>query len=99
MTTTTRRAVQAAATPFALTGVHSDPQTPLSARPVPAGDQLQLFADNPAIVGLTWLAFSLDHSEDDAARRFQQRYGQPPRYITENLGLLLVGPIPSEVQS
>lgn len=99
MTTRTRRAAQTAATPFVLTGIHSDPQTPLSARPVDGSDQLQLFADNPTIAGLTWLAFSLDHSEDDAARRFHERYGKPPRYITENLGLLLVGPIPSEVQS
>ena len=99
MTTTTRRAAQPAATPFALTGIHSDPQTPLNARPMDGGDQLQLFADTPTVVGRTWLAFSLDHDEDDAARRFQQRYGAPPRYITENLGLLLVGPIPSEVQS
>lgn len=87
MTTRTRQTRQAAATLFDRVGGLPRPQPP-APRP-----------QAPAIAGLTWLAFSLDHSEDDAARCFQQRYGKPPRYITENLGLLLVGPIPSEVQS
>jgi len=48
----------------------------------------------PNPTGSYWRAFTLDKSEDDAAAAFLRRYGQPPRYIFENLGLLLVGPVP-----
>ena len=51
----------------------------------------------PVLPGQAWLAFTRDHDEDDAARRFEQRFGQPPEYITESAGrypLLLVGPVP-----
>ena len=45
--------------------------------------------------GAVWLAFTKDHNEDDAAATFQRRYGQPPRYVMDGLGgLLLVGPVP-----
>lgn len=40
------------------------------------------------------LAFTLDHDEDDAARLFMQRYGQPPEHIIEQSGLLWLGPVP-----
>lgn len=54
---------------------------PLDAAPDPAGSY--------------WLAFTRDHDEDDAARCFQRRHGQLPRYLLEGLGgLLLVGPVP-----
>lgn len=49
--------------------------------------------------GATWRAFTLDHDESDAAAAFLRRYGQPPRFVFEHLGLLLVGPVPGlEVQ-
>ena len=41
-----------------------------------------------------WRGFTVDHDEADAARRFEQRYGQPPEYIVEDRGVLWVGPIP-----
>jgi len=45
--------------------------------------------------GATWLAFTGDHNEDDAAATFQRRYAQPPLHIFDGLGgLLLVGPVP-----
>lgn len=39
--------------------------------------------------------FTLDTTEDEAAASFQRRYGRPPEYIVEALGILLVGPIPA----
>ena len=49
----------------------------------------------PDPAGSYWLAFTQDHDENDAARCFVRRYGQPPRYIFDGLGgLLLVGPVP-----
>ena len=53
--------------------------------------------DLPVLPDASWLAFTADHDEDDAARRFEQRFGQPPEYITESNGrykMLLVGPVP-----
>lgn len=53
--------------------------------------------DLPVLPDASWLAFSADHDEDDAARRFEERFGQPPEYITESAGrykMLLVGPVP-----
>jgi hypothetical protein len=47
--------------------------------------------------GEVWGAFTLDHDPDDAARCFLRRYGRPPRYAFDGLGvggLLLVGPVP-----
>jgi hypothetical protein len=43
-----------------------------------------------------WRAFTLDHSEEDAVAVFLRHYREPPRYCFENLGLLLVGPIPGQ---
>lgn len=34
--------------------------------------------DLPVLPDASWLAFSADHDEDDAARRFEERFGQPP---------------------
>lgn len=51
----------------------------------------------PAPGDFLWLAFTRDHNEDDAAATFQRRYGQPPRYVMDGLGgLLLVGPVPGQ---
>ena len=79
---------------------HADPAKPALALPVALGailegaGQLPLFDATPDPAGSYWRAFTLDTSEDDAAAAFLRRYGQPPRYIFENLGLLLVGPVP-----
>lgn len=47
-----------------------------------------------------WVTFTIDHSEDDAARRFQERYGRPPEHIIEDHRYrhptLKVGPVPEE---
>jgi len=54
-------------------------------------------SDVSVLPGQTWLAFTHDHDEDDAARTFEKRFGQPPEYITESAGrcpMLLVGPVP-----
>lgn len=54
-------------------------------------------SDVPVLLGQAWLAFTHDHDEDDAARTFEERFGQPPEYITESSGrypMLLVGPVP-----
>lgn len=40
--------------------------------------------------------YTLDTNEDDAARLFVQRYGQPPERIIEAKGLLWLGPVPSK---
>ena len=50
--------------------------------------------DTPAPANGFWLAFSLDHKEDEAAASFRQRFGQPPQFIVESRGLLRVGPVP-----
>jgi hypothetical protein len=50
----------------------------------------------PSPGNFSWRAFTLDHDEGDAAAVFLRRYKQPPRYCFENLGLLLVGPIPGQ---
>lgn len=70
------------------------------APPVAPGGQLGMFdGATPDPAGAVWLAFTGDHDEADAARRFEARYGQPPRYVRDGLGgLLLAGPVPSEVQ-
>lgn len=44
-------------------------------------------------------AWTLDTKEDIAAAAFARRYGQHPEFVFESLGLLLCGPVPSEVQS
>jgi hypothetical protein len=41
-----------------------------------------------------WLGFTLDQDEDAAARKFETRFGVPPAFIAEFLGVLFVGPIP-----
>lgn len=47
-----------------------------------------------------WVTFTIDHDEDDAARRFQERYGRPPEHIIEDHRYrhptLKVGPVPEE---
>lgn len=51
--------------------------------------------DLPVLPGSSWLAFTIDHDEADAARVFEERFGRPPEYIAESIGpLLLVGPVP-----
>ena len=59
-------------------------------------EQLATFVDAaPDPRGAVWLAFTGDHDEGDAAATFRRRYGQPPRYVFDGLGgLLLVGPVP-----
>lgn len=106
MTNRTHRPATSASQPLLLAGIHSDPQTPLLARPAAGGAPPQaepveaIFAGStPDTAGVVWLAFSPDHSEEEAARRFQERYSQPPRYIIESRGNLLLGPVPSEVLS
>lgn len=61
-------------------------------------EQMALELDTtPDPRGAVWLAFTRDHNEDDAAATFQRRYGQPPRYVMDGLGgLLLVGPVPGQ---
>lgn len=70
---------------------------PVLALPGASDGQLGLFDGGPG--GLVWLAFSGDHDQADAARRFEARYGQPPARVFDGLGglLLLVGPTPEEV--
>lgn len=48
----------------------------------------------PDLHAAHYRCFTLDHNEDDAARIFQARYGQPPAYIIEDKGILWVGPVP-----
>ena len=43
-----------------------------------------------------YLAFTLDHDEDEASARFIARFGMPPETISESNGILLVGPVPEE---
>lgn len=58
-------------------------------------EQMPLELDaTPDPRGALWRAFTLDHDETDAVAVFLRRYGQPPRFVFENLGLLLVGPVP-----
>jgi hypothetical protein len=45
---------------------------------------------------MAYLAFTLDHNEDEAAARFLTRFGAPPDTIIESHGILLVGPVPEE---
>ncbi len=70
---------------------------PVCGLPGASGAILEAIEPEPAPDprGATWLAFSADHNEDDAARVFALRYSQPPRYCFDGLGgLLLVGPVP-----
>lgn len=50
----------------------------------------------PDLTAHHWRGFTLDHDEADAAAQFTARYGQPPEYIIEYKGNLLVGPLPEE---
>ncbi len=94
MTTTTP---ETASNAFLYVGIHDASETH-SGPAGGAGGQLGLFDGTPEPGGIVWLAFTGDHDEADAARRFEARYGQPPRYVRDGLGgLLLCGPIPSEV--
>lgn len=55
-------------------------------------------ASGGALDDAYWLAFTGDHDPAAAAAVFVRRYGRPPAYVVDGLGgLLLVGPIPSEV--
>lgn len=83
-----------------LAGVFGEEMT---ARPGGSGEEQLCMFDGLApdqAEGGVWLGFTADHGEEDAARRFRERYGRPPGYIVESLGLLLVGPVPpvAEVQ-
>lgn len=77
--------------------------TPVYHNPPPSATphQVGLFDDSPPdIAGHTWLAFTLDHPEEQAAATFQARYSQAPAYIVESLGnLLLVGPVPDDAHA
>lgn len=85
---------------FLLAGIHEEHETPALALPGASGGQLGLFdgaTGDPG--GVVWLAFSRDHDAGDAARRFEAKYGRPPARVFLGLGgLLLAGPVPSEVQ-
>lgn len=52
----------------------------------------------PALRGKLFLGFTADTDPETAAGAFTQRYGKPPEWILDSLGVLYVGPIP-EVQS
>jgi hypothetical protein len=41
-----------------------------------------------------YVCFELADDEEEAARKFEARYGQPPDFIFDSKGLLFVGPIP-----
>lgn len=88
---------------FLLVGIHEAGETPHAALPGSPGGQLGLFDGGPVASdagGVVWLAFTGDHDEADAARRFEEKYGQPPARVFDGLGgLLLCGPVPSEVRS
>lgn len=87
---------------FLLAGIHEAGETPALALPGASGEQLGLFAGGPVAGdpgGPVWLAFSRDHDAGDAAQRFEAKYGCAPAKVFEGKGgLLLCGPIPSEVQ-
>jgi hypothetical protein len=52
-------------------------------------------APSDALCCLAWLAFTGDHSEDQAAARFRQRFGHPPEYVLDwGDGTLRCGPVP-----
>lgn len=92
----------AASDAFLLVGIHEAGESPALPLPGVPGGQLGLFDGGPAASdagGPVWLAFSRDHDRADAARRFEAKYGCAPAKVFEGLGgLLLCGPIPSEVQ-
>ena len=48
--------------------------------------------------GRYFLAFSPDTSPEMAAARFLQRFGRPPEWILDSLGILFVGPVPREIR-
>ena len=58
---------------------------------------LEFFAPPPDPAGHAWRAFTLDTPEEEAAAVFARRYGRNPEYVFESRGLLLCGPVPSEV--
>lgn len=81
MTNRTRRPASSASQPFLLAGIHNAPQTPQPEPVEGAGDPLTIFADripDPSAAGLVWLAFSIDTLEEQATRRYQERYGRRP---------------------
>lgn len=83
-----------------LWGISQNPAAPVLALPgvseaiLDRPDQFPMIDAAPDPRGATWLGFTLDHDENAAAAAFLRRYGQAPRYVFENLGLLLVGPVP-----
>lgn len=60
-------------------------------------DQLSLLdhASAPDPHAHYWRGFTRDTDEGEAARIFEQRYGQPPAFLIESKGILLAGPIPA----
>ena len=58
---------------------------------------LEFYASPPDPAGHSWRAFTLDTPEEEAAAAFLRRYGRPPEFVFESRGLLLCGPVPSEV--
>lgn len=90
-----------AASQAPLWGTPKNPVAPVLALPgasrslLDRPDQIVPFDAAPDPSGSYWLAFTHDHDETDAAAVFLRRYGQPPRYVFDGLGgLLLVGPVP-----
>ncbi len=45
-----------------------------------------------------WMAFTIDHDEQDAVTKFEWRYGRPPEHVIEDrrwkAPTLKVGPVP-----
>lgn len=54
--------------------------------------------DTPDLTSRHYRGFTLDESEEAVSAQFTRRYGAPPEYIVESLGLLYVGPIPEPDQ-
>lgn len=56
--------------------------------------QLELFEDDQPRFDLDhWDVFTLDHDEDQAAHRFQKRFGHPPKFCQEHNKQLWLGPV------
>ena len=54
--------------------------------------------DHPDLTSRNYRAYTLNHSEEDAAAEFARRYGTPPEWVWPANNVLWVGPIPEPVQ-
>lgn len=97
--TTQPQPPESRSTAFLLVGIQDGGEKTPGAVPGAAGEQMSFFDGGaPTPAGLVWRAFTGDHDPGDARRRFEARYGQPPARVFLGLGgLLLAGPVPSEV--